>query len=381
MKESRENQVAQAARTPALHALLFMAAVLAIAVAAAVKSRHYEPKVDQAVLDGRMAHDFETQYDHDFPARNFGISLWAAIDYVLFHEAGSGVVVGRDGWLYTDEEFRVDDQSASRVARNLATIAEVDDRLAASGVKLVVAIVPAKARVYPEHLGRRTPPSLHQALYVEAGQALTHDGIAHAGLLTPLRDGKTQGASFLRTDTHWTVRGAQLAAQAIATVVRRQLPAADAAKAFTTTRSAPQVHRGDLLNFLPLAPYFSWLLPPAETIVPAHTQSAGAGDLLGAGVAPRIALVGTSYSANPNWNFVGALQQALGEDVASYARDGLGPFAPMQDYLAGSDFKDAPPQLVIWEIPERYLAVAAQAARHPSASAAPQPPANGPAGL
>src|SRR3546814_11926496 len=43
-----------------------------------------------------LAHDFETQYDHDFPARNFGISLWAAIDYGLFHEAKSGVVAGND---------------------------------------------------------------------------------------------------------------------------------------------------------------------------------------------------------------------------------------------------------------------------------------------
>jgi hypothetical protein len=53
----------------------------------------------------------------------------------------------------------------------------------------------------------------------------------------------------------------------------------------------------------------------------------------------------------------------------------------MDDYLAGADYAAAPPQLVIWEIPERYLAVAAQPARQASTTAAPEPPTNGPAGL
>src|SRR3546814_10055241 len=70
-------------------------------------------------------------------------------------------------------------------------------------VKLVVAIVPAKARVYPEHLRGRKPPQLHEDLYARAEAVLKRDGIAHADLLAPLVDGKADGATFLRTDTHW----------------------------------------------------------------------------------------------------------------------------------------------------------------------------------
>src|SRR3546814_9215477 len=88
-------------------------------------------------LNGRRAHDFETQYDHNFPARNFGISLWAAIDYGLLHEAKSGVVACNDGWLYTDEEFIVDEQSDQLVTQNLARIVAVRDRLAAQQVKQI----------------------------------------------------------------------------------------------------------------------------------------------------------------------------------------------------------------------------------------------------
>src|SRR3546814_12185983 len=102
----------------------------------------------------------------------FGISLWAAIDYGLFHEAKSGVVAGNDGWLYTDEEFIVDEQSDQLVTQNLARIVAVRDRLAAQQVKLVVAIVPAKARVYPEHLRGRKPPQLHEDLFARAEAVL-----------------------------------------------------------------------------------------------------------------------------------------------------------------------------------------------------------------
>jgi alginate O-acetyltransferase complex protein AlgJ len=65
--------------------------------------------------------------------------------------------------------------------------------------------------------------------------------------------------------------------------------------------------------------------------------------------------VGTSYSANPHWNFLGALQQSLHSDVVNYAEDGHGPILPMLKYLQTDAFKNSAPQVVIWEFPERYL--------------------------
>src|SRR3546814_7784541 len=85
------------------------------------------------------------------------------------------------------------DLSDQLVTQNLARIVAVRDRLAAQQVKLVVAIVPAKARVYPEHLRGRKPPQLHEDLYARAEAVLKRDGIAHADLLAPLVDGKADG--------------------------------------------------------------------------------------------------------------------------------------------------------------------------------------------
>ena len=71
--------------------------------------------------------------------------------------------------------------------------------------------------------------------------------------------------------------------------------------------------------------------------------------------APQVALVGTSYSANPKWNFIGALKQELGSDLLNYAENGHGPLVPMLRLLQRGPEETADLRLVIWEFPERYL--------------------------
>lgn len=340
----------------ALHAVLFAGLILVLSIVALVRARDFRPVQHPDVWRGKLAHAFETHYDQVFPLKNLGVNLWAAIDYELFHEGRSGVVVGKDGWLYTDEEFRLDEDSPARIGRNLALIGWVKHTLAQHHVALLVAVVPAKARVYPEHLDHKRPPDLRRKLYARTLRALSADGIVAAGLLRPLRRGKRDHPTFLRTDTHWTPYGARLAAQAIAA---RTGDFVDATDTFHTQAEGTQVHRGDLFNFLPLDPWFGWLLPPPDKLTRFRTVAdERAEGLLGADPSPEVALVGTSYSAEAKWNFAGALEQALHADVLNYAKDGQGPFVPMLAYLHSADFRTSPPKLVIWEVPERYLTLA-----------------------
>jgi alginate O-acetyltransferase complex protein AlgJ len=83
-----------------------------------------------------------------------------------------------------------------------------------------------------------------------------------------------------------------------------------------------------------------------------------------------VALVGTSYSQDERWGFADALKVALGADVLNVAARGEGPFAPMRAYLEGETVVDVPPELVVWEIPERYLTIPLEAQAHPPAKAA-----------
>lgn len=342
----------------AFNALLFSGLVLITSAFALSRAHNFQPAPEQTadLLHGKLAHAFESHYDEVFPVKNLGVNLWAAIDFVLFHEGRPGVVLGRQGWLYTDEEFKLENDPREQVERNLALVGWIHRELAARGIALLVTVVPEKARVYPEYLDRRQPPELHRALYAEIQTALRSDGIASAELLAPLNEGKARQPTYLRTDTHWTPFGAQLAAAAIADRVQ-SMHLGVAASEFRTASEGEQTHRGDLFNFLPLDPYFGWLLPAPDEVAKLRTEADGGGaaDLLGSPAGADVALVGTSYSANPLWNFAGALKQALHADVMNYAKDGGGPFAPMLAYLQSDDLRTAPPKLVIWELPERYL--------------------------
>jgi alginate O-acetyltransferase complex protein AlgJ len=337
----------------------FAGAILLVAVAAgwrAAPRPAAAPAADAGLWTGALTREFESHYDAVFPVRTLGINTWAAISYVLFREGKPGVVVGRGDWLYTSEEFGADDGAEARVDAHLAQLATVRERLAARGSALVVALVPAKARIYPEPLAGRRPAAVHAALYERALRAAQGAGVPAPDLEAAFGTCKAGQPMFLRTDTHWTPAGARCAAIALAAAARKAGVAKGEPGAFRTTVDGATAHRGDLLAFLPLDPWFAHLLPQADMLETHRTEPVAAGtDLLGEAPAPAVVLVGTSYSANPLWNFTGALQEAFGEDVVSYATPASGPFLPMLEYLDSADFASAPPRLVIWEMPERYL--------------------------
>lgn len=336
-----------------LHSIVFLGSVIAIGVAAAARALPYTTPRDAGVVIGEVARHFENHYDDRFPVRTFGTNLWAAAQYLLFREGRPGVVIGRHDWLYTDEEFRGWPQAQAEIDARLALIESAHRRLARQGTALVVALVPAKARVYPEHRGERAPARIHERLYRRLRAALLTRGITAPDLLTAMQHCKATAAVFLRTDTHWTPFGAECAAAEIARSVA-PLRAPDAPlQRFTTEFGEPRAHAGDLTRFLPLSPHFDALLPPADMLTPSTTFAAQPTDLLAETPVPGTVLVGTSYSADPSWNFDGALKTALREDVLNLAAVGHGPFAPMRDYLDSATASQV--RIVVWEMPERYL--------------------------
>ncbi|WP_295487423.1 alginate O-acetyltransferase [uncultured Pseudomonas sp.] len=311
------------------------------------------------LLDGKLAKAAETHYDEQFPIKRVGTNLWAALDFTLFNEGRPGVVLGRDQWLFSDEEFKPDASAGQQMQDNLALIRGVRDTLQQRNIELVLAIVPAKARVYAEYLGKEQPASLHGELFNQFHAQARQANVFAPDLLAPLQQAKARGQVFLRTDTHWTPMGAEVVAQSLGEAVKRQQLLKAEPQAYITEAGKSAPYKGDLTNFLPLDPLFSDLLPHPDTLQqrttrPAQPQGEG-DDALFADASIPVALVGTSYSANPHWNFLGALQQALHSDVANYAEDGHGPIQPMLKFLQSDAFKNTPPQVVVWEFPERYL--------------------------
>jgi alginate O-acetyltransferase complex protein AlgJ len=322
----------------------------------------FQAPANVSVIDGQWAKAFESHFDKEFPVKRLGTNVWAAVDFLLFGEGRPGVIVGRDGWLYSDEEFISIANGETNVQDNWALIRGVQRELEARDIRLVLAILPAKARLYPEHLHKRIPSNTVAPLYRQFHAQARDAGLNAPDLLTPLQQAKQQGTQvFLRTDTHWTPSGAEVVAQQLAKRIRGGQLLREPPRLYVTQPGTAKPHQGDLLNFLPLDPLFSHLLPEPDQLQLRSTEPLADGnadqDLFGDTQVP-VVLVGTSYSADPRWNFLGALRQSLQSDVVNFAEDGRGPLLPMLSFLQTASLEQAPPKVVIWEFPERYLPVA-----------------------
>lgn len=293
---------------------------------------------------------FGNRYDLHLPLRDPGIELWGDLDYLL-GDGRPGVQIGSGGWLYTDEEFRTAPRDDEVIAAKLDYVAQVRARLAVQGTRLLVALVPAKARVYPEHLGRKRIPAIKSDDYQGFRAGLEALGVTVPDLLAAMQAEKPQGDLFLHADTHWTPLGARVAARAIADTVSRRFPGlVQGDGSFLTVQAAPQSYFGDLLAYVRLGTLQQSWGPPRDLLVTESTRrvSPARPD------SPQVLLIGTSYSANASWNFQGALESGLGTDLRNASEEGKGPVVPLKAYLDSLPGA-LPPKLLIWELPERFL--------------------------
>jgi alginate O-acetyltransferase complex protein AlgJ len=97
-----------------------------------------------------------------------------------------------------------------------------------------------------------------------------------------------------------------------------------------------------------------WSRPRPDREAPVATTQVGddGGGLFGDAEIP-VTLVGTSYSLRGN--FHGYLEEALGASVLNAAKDGAGFLKSMTEYLGDDAYRDAPPRVIVWEVPERFL--------------------------
>lgn len=338
----------------------FLLGVIGVgAVLTAASSGFLELPQGKNVVRGEWMAAYEKNLDASLPWRDSAVNLWGTVNYRLFGEAREGVIVGTDGWLYTSEEFQTAPGDAREIDAKLAYVEQVRDELARDGARLVVALVPAKARVYPEHLGRVRVPGVKANVYEDFRHRLERAGILAPDLFRVMQAKKQRSAEdlFFRTDTHWTPYGAAVVAQALTPAVNT--PGLDLPPARYEVRVRPPTERrGDLFRYLPASGNAAPAPDTFRELEYNRTNEGGAG-LLGDQTF-AVTLVGTSYSAPGEdnvWHFDLALARELGTDLLNVAQEGQGPVVPMREYLRSQDRQDNPPRVVVWEIPERFLHV------------------------
>lgn len=176
----------------------------------------------------------------------------------IFNDPGEKVVLGAAGdcigagcerdtamasdrWLFyrQDVEFLVQpsplDVRSAKLDNPIKAIEKFRDQLKAKGVELLVVITPGKPSIYPERLtGHASDGVAGNAAGLQSHGKKILDSLTRAGfntvdLYTPLlaakKDDASLGPLYLNDDTHWTPRGAELAAAEIAKKVREMADA------------------------------------------------------------------------------------------------------------------------------------------------------------
>ena len=303
---------------------------------------------ETGLLSGGLTRDLDDLYKKDLPHTDLSFGLIGAARYVVLGEARQGVLVGENGWLFSTEEVRPLPTDAQLTAI-VATIRNIRTQLAADGTDLVIVPLPSKIDIYRAHSPDTALGHALEALYAEFSARLKTDGVAVVDARTVLLD--PIDPVFFATDTHWTAHGAGRVAGAIrasGTILPGKL-------AFDRGQGDTKAFSGDLVGFVTTPMMALRIGLPAERIRISPLVRADAETDIFGSAAQDIVLVGTSYSANSDWGFADAVMQTLGRDVVSVAEQGLGPLEPMQRFLASPMYQDAPPAVVIWEIPVRYL--------------------------
>ncbi len=314
------------------------------------------PRTESDFREGRTTSALEKQIDKKLPLRKTLIAVANSLRFLLTGGGGEQVRVGRHEWLFLTEELRFDTAGGANLNARAELLGAAARELDGMGVKLVVALVPDKARVYPEYLSGGRYPEYNRPRYRDTLKALRSRNIAVIDLLEPLTSGATQSDVYYRTDTHWNHTGAKIAADTIAAVVKQMGIDLGDTTPFSTTTSDETVERpGDLIRLMGLEDTTEALRPRADREAPSETiqiSTDNSSGLFGDAGVP-VVLTGTSYSLRGN--FHGFLQQALAAKVLNAAKDGGGFLQAITDYLKDDSFRLAKPKLLIWEVPERFV--------------------------
>ncbi|KQV70461.1 alginate O-acetyltransferase [Rhizobium sp. Root1220] len=301
---------------------------------------------------GMLAAALDALYKTELPHRELAFDVIGAARYMVFGEGRRGVIVGTEGWLFSDEEFRGAASADVGIDDGVKEIAKIAATLRSYGVRLIVVPLPAKNDIYREHLADHRYAQISQDRYDEFVRSMVSSNIEYVDARAALLNAKATGAVFLKTDTHWTPFGAKVVADA----TQAEAGISPTVQYMLNDAPAEDV-RGDLVKFVTGSALSAEIGLNDEIITPQTVSQTGPDDLndiLGEDESFSTVLVGTSYSANEAWSFPSYLEAALGSKVLNVAEAGRGPVFPMHKFLSHASAKSWP-QTVVWEFPIRYL--------------------------
>ena len=317
----------------------------------------------------------------------------------IFNDPGEKVVLGAAGdcigagcgrdtaetsdrWLFyrQDVEFLVQpsplDVRSAKLDNPIKAIEKFRDQLKAKGVELLVVVTPGKPSIYPERLtGRASDGVAGNAAGLQSHGKKILDSLAKLGfntvdLYTPLlaakKDDSTLGPLYLNDDTHWTPRGAELAAGVIAGKVREMAEAGvvdigEMSMEYVASDSVAD-RMGDIGEMSGLNKFNVFKAQQVTGHVVSDSSKAPFKDDFRKA---KILILGDSFSriyqtdAPVNAGWIAHFAKEMGRPVASIVSDG-GASTLVREKLARKAGVLKGKKLLIWEFVERDLRFGAE---------------------
>ena len=186
--------------------------------------------------------------DH-FAFRQEMITASAQLDAAVFQVSNQGdVVLGKEDWLFYQETMadylRTEPLSGQQLFGAARTLALLQEHAAARGARLYVTVSPNKASLYPEYLPNVGEPLEGESNVDRLLPYLEGEGVSYLDLFAPFQ--QEDEVLYYRTDSHWNVRGAALAHDALITGLGKT----DQEPFFSGTYHQGEPHLGDLYEML-----------------------------------------------------------------------------------------------------------------------------------
>lgn len=262
------------------------------------------------------------------------------------------VLAGQDAWLFYGHD-NMTDAGQNSITQSVDLMKLASSALQAKDIGLIILVAPMKARFYEDKL----PASTQIAAGVKDRYTRIINGLDGAGLLapnlTPILKKVQQGeqTAFLQKDSHWTAWSAEAVAAETAKIIsgkwKLQGEAGSGQKLGPWTKER---HFSDFAQLM-TADQRKKVGPQIYVVRTAGAQSNG---LLDTQKAP-VHVIGNSF-VQPYLGFTQALSADLDRPVGlTWKYGNFGPWSVFLDYLESPEFKQAPPQVIVWQLNETQM--------------------------
>lgn len=175
------------------------------------------PKLSWRVLmDGEYDEKFDSYINDQFVGRDGWITLKSLCESLLGKTENNGILYGKDGYLFV----KLDTLDRGRSEDNLRYVREFFDKY--PELPITFCVIPNSSAVLTDKLPFGVP-LIDQAAVIAGAYDSAPERVATLDLF-PVLSAHREEDIYYRTDHHWTVYGAYLAAQAYAQQKGMELP-------------------------------------------------------------------------------------------------------------------------------------------------------------